>query len=1388
MGWLVKSALSRGLTVIDMNNPEAKIIPYHASSVPDAGSVLVFAPHPDDEVFGCGGALVLHALNGQKTRVILLTAGDSGSENGGSEPYAKLRLAESKSAALILGVSEPECWGLKDRNLEYGEPLVKRIMNAICEDGATIIYSPSIWEVHPDHRATAISVVEAVRRLGGALQLLLYEVSAPLRPNTLIDISSVWEKKADAMRCFSSQNANLAYPDFVAALNRFRAITLNKTVNTAEGYEWYRAESLNMPAFSPFGSERFKLWARGVPSVASDLPQISVVIRTKMRSTLATAINSVVAQTYVNIELVLVDVEGAGLANVDLSDVPFPVRIASEHQHLSRPRAANVGLLAASGQFCVFLDDDDWFYPDHLSKLVQFLIGNPELMAAHTGVVCVDSAGQSTGVIFDFPYAVRELAYGNFMPIHGVMFSRNLIDLGCLFDERFDIYEDWDFWQQVERRTPFGFVSGVSAAYRIDALSGAGVNLDKDLAKLATAQMYAKWSVFQTEAVFDELVSRALARRNLDRIVGALRTDVHEKNDVIRALSDKLSTSDGRAALAVHEANAARQDADHFRKAHDQACEDREYAKGAKDNALLQIAITHNESLQAYAELGLARAEAKNAKDAEARLNYRLTDLEGLCHQQKDELQLLTKTIESISASLSSSRDSYLQLEVEYADNLLNIAAQRKLFDDLFEQQAVIGDELQRALYEIKKSNELVKTQTLELTEKRSLLAYQQSVLDQVMMSNSWRITAPMRAASRWTTELHTIVRATRLARQRMPWLQITSRFLAVFHKEGIEGLRRRLVRFAPLDHEVPPVVTTTIAPNIAIKSYAAWVEKFDNFSVHQMASLYADLERLNQQPLISLVMPVHNTVEDDLIRAIESVVCQVYSNWELCICDDASTASHVRAVLQRYESNNPKIRVSYGEINGHISKATNEAIGMATGKYIAFFDHDDQLSPHALLRLAEYIAKSPHALVFYSDEDKIDTAGNRFDPYFKSGFNLGLLRSHNYMCHFAAYETEFLRSLGGLVVGLEGAQDYDLALRAIDATEAANIVHVPHVLYHWRTAVGSTASGHSEKSYAFAAGQRALNAHFARRGLLANAVEAPEAGGMYRTRWHSPKQHPLVTIVIPTRNGEAILRLCLDSLSRTTYENYEIVVIDNGTDDPETLKMLRSRELEGEIRVLRDDRPFNFSALNNRAIKEQAKGEYVLLLNNDVEVINPDWLTEMVGCAAEEGVGCVGARLWYPDGRLQHAGIILVCGVAGHSHKYLPRGHHGYMGRAVLSQDMIAVTAACLLVKRNIYWEVGGFDEGLAVAFNDVDFCLRVHKAGYRNHFTPYAELIHHESVTRGYEDSPEKQKRFRLEIEKMQTRWPILLSHDDPYYNPNLTASAEDFSLAWPPRRVLP
>lgn len=1312
-----------------MNNKETDIVPYQVSRIPQARAVLVFAPHPDDEVFGCGGALALHAKAGHPVQVVLLTAGDSKAEIGSDPMYADSRLLESRAAASVLGIAHPECWGLLDRTLGYGEVLVQRIMHAIQSLQADVIYAPSLWESHPDHRATAMSVIEAMRRLGGDRKLFLYEVSAPLRPNCLVDITEVWVKKTRAMDCFVSQNAKLDYPEFIGALNRYRTLTLQEAVTRAEAFEMYPADALGLPARMPFESEHRRFIARGITGVPQDIPRVSIIVRTASRASLRQSLDSLIAQTYTNIELILVDVIGTGLPHVDLTGIAFPVRIASTAAALGRSQAANLGLREASGDYCIFLDDDDWFYPDHLAKLVNWAIRNPSVKAVHTAVACVDGAGTPNGEVFDFPYAPRELRYGNFMPIHGVLFSRQLVDLGCLFDDRFDLYEDWDFWLQVEQHTPISFVAGASAAYRIDAVSGSGVQVDPERAAKATAVLFVKWSVYQTEPVFQDLIKHALARRHLQRQLASMRRESVDRDVESRRLTDELhrlaalaTHQQERAALAEQSADVARQDAHHLRDAHDRACTARDMNLGAIELARQEARNAHEYALRMATELGTVRAQAQH--------------LTMVLEQERDNTQATTRQAQAAA----------IQAQAEFG---------------LLRQ---------------------------EIAALRQELAVKNRYVDELRSSTSWRLTRPVRAIGRVVKKVMTVQAAMAVARSReMSLARIASRTVAVFRGEGLNGVRLRV--FLMLNPAAPATAGRTEMP-IALtegRTYSDWIAKFDSFDGSQMRSLTRTLKRLTNRPLISIVMPVHNPVADDLTRALVSVQAQIYADWELCICDDASTEPHVKQILDSFARQDSRIRVSYQQNNGHISKASNIAIELATGQYIAFLDHDDELSPHALLRVVQAIAAHPTATVFYSDEDKLSESGQRFDPYFKPDFNLGLLRSHNYMCHFAVYAAKHLRQLGGLREGFEGAQDYDLALRAVDSTGAGSIVHIPHILYHWRTAVGSTAAGHSLKSYAFSAGQRALTEHLARRGLSATVQEAPEAPGMYRICWALPKPVPLVSIVIPTRNGESILRICLDSLRNTSYANFEIIVVDNGSDEPATLDLLSERSAEGQIRILHDDQPFNFSALNNRAVKDAA-GEFVVLLNNDIEVINPDWLNEMVGPALEPGVGCVGARLWYPDGRLQHGGIILVCGVAGHAHKYLRRGQHGYMGRAVLAQDMAGVTAACLLIRKSIYQEVGGLDEGLAVAFNDVDFCLRVHAAGYRNLWTPYAELIHHESVTRGHEDTPEKQLRFRSEIEKMQARWPALLKHDDPCYSPNLTATSEDFSLAWPPRRELP
>lgn len=562
---------------------------------------------------------------------------------------------------------------------------------------------------------------------------------------------------------------------------------------------------------------------------------------------------------------------------------------------------------------------------------------------------------------------------------------------------------------------------------------------------------------------------------------------------------------------------------------------------------------------------------------------------------------------------------------------------------------------------------------------------------------------------------------------------------------------------------------------------YANWVRTYDTLTPEARAAIVQRVAGLQTLPLISVLMPTYNPDPVWLRAAVESVRAQLYPHWELCIADDASTSVEVRAILRAYSEGDARIKVVFRPENGHISAASNSALALATGAWLALMDHDDLLAEHALFWVADCIAAHPEVRLIYSDEDKVDENGQRSDPYFKPDWNVDLFRSQNMFSHLGVLATDLVRELGGFRVGLEGSQDWDLVLRCIERIGPGHIRHVPRVLYHWRVHVASTARSMKAKPYAALAGERALNEHFERTGVRASAEYV---GFGYRARYALPDVPPLVSLIIPTRNALELMRQCVNSIgAKTTYPNYEIIVVDNGSDDPAALDYFKTIAQKPNIRVLRDEREFNYSALNNAAV-EVARGDLVALVNNDIEVISPDWLSEMVSIALQPGVGAVGARLWYPNMTLQHGGVVLGLGVASHAHKGLPAGLNGYAGRAALIQSFSAVTAACLVIRKTIYQQVGGLDEvNLQVAFNDVDFCLRVRQAGFRNVWTPYAELLHHESATRGEDLAPHKRERFRREIAYMRQRWPDVLRHD-PAYNPNLTVGSEDFSYAWPPR----
>ncbi|SDG88410.1 glycosyltransferase family 2 protein [Pelagibacterium luteolum] len=634
-----------------------------------------------------------------------------------------------------------------------------------------------------------------------------------------------------------------------------------------------------------------------------------------------------------------------------------------------------------------------------------------------------------------------------------------------------------------------------------------------------------------------------------------------------------------------------------------------------------------------------------------------------------------------------------------------------------------------------------------------------------------------MISLSRLSTPFSKIARVSRAAANRVNSLDDVRRLLgksySVLKKDGIVGLRQALGRSLARE-----------AREITGASYAEWVRRYDTFTADEIETMRQMALDLVDPPLISVVMPVYNAPEDLLREAIESVRGQAYQNWQLCIADDASTDRRVRTVLEEFSALDSRIEVVFREQNGHISEASNSALALVKGDWFALLDHDDLLRPNALLEVALEISRHPDAALIYSDEDKIDGKGERYDPFFKPNFSLEMFRAHNYFNHLTVHKTALVRSLGGWRKGYEGSQDYDLNLRVIETQPIAAIRHIPKILYHWRAAAGSTASAGSEKGYAYSAGFRALEDHAKRLG---SGARVEEVAGLpfYRYRPHIPQPEPLVSLIIPTRDRFELIKGCVDSiLEKTIYSNYEILIVDNGSTDPDTLAYFESLSDESRVRNLSYDHPFNYSAINNYAAGF-ARGEILGLINNDIEVISPDWLDEMVSFATDPEIGCVGAKLLYANRTLQHGGVILgVGGVAAHSHGATSDLDAGYFGRLAVASNYSAVTAACMLVRKETFEIIGGLNEAdLAIAFNDVDFCIRVRDLGLRNVFTPFATLYHLESVSRGAEDTPEKYERFRNEVEYMMKSWRTQLK-EDPFYSPNLTISAVNFSLAFPPR----
>ena len=561
----------------------------------------------------------------------------------------------------------------------------------------------------------------------------------------------------------------------------------------------------------------------------------------------------------------------------------------------------------------------------------------------------------------------------------------------------------------------------------------------------------------------------------------------------------------------------------------------------------------------------------------------------------------------------------------------------------------------------------------------------------------------------------------------------------------------------------LPPPVDPPRQAVDSASEYQAWLLRHRP-TAEQVAAMRAEARTFSYAPLISIITPVFNTPVPWLEAAVDSVLAQAYENWELILVDDASTDATTVEALPGMAARDNRIRLARLSQSGGISAASNEGLVNASGEFVGLFDHDDLLEPDALYQTAKLLQSHPDADLIYSDEDKLTEHG--FDaPLFKPDWSPDFFLSYNYICHFTTLRRSLVDEVGGFRSEYDGAQDYDLFLRIIERTQ--RIHHVPRILYHWRRSASSTSDNIRRKPKALEAGKSAIAEHLARRGVQAHvAVD-------WRTHAYWVKRDVLepkkVCIIIPARDGIPLLSRCIDSIvAKTSYTDHEIVIVNNDSESPEA----REYFAKTRHRILHFRGPFNFSAINNFAV-EQTNCPWLLFLNNDVEVIEPDWLSVMVEHIQRREVGAVGARLLYPDDTVQHAGVVLgVGGIAQHAFRGYPAEDPGVNRQLQVTRNYSSVTGACLLTRRDVFEEIGGFDEErLPVTFNDVDLCLKLRRAGYLIVYTPFAKLYHHESATR-------RRSVEALETDVMRERWPDLLERD-PYYNPNLTRERADFSL---------
>ncbi|MDH3689953.1 MAG: glycosyltransferase [Gammaproteobacteria bacterium] len=1383
---------------------EHLLIPYEAVRHVGEGVALVLAPHPDDEVFGCGGAIMRHVEAGDPVHVIIVSDGGfQGVMNGVDETgYVQRRQEESINAGRILGYGTPLFWGLADRDIEYSEKLVRQILSAIDSTGATVVYAPSIFEIHPDHRALGMTAIEAVRRSDKAQQIAMYEVGVPLRPNVLLDITDLIERKQAAMACFASQLDIQEYDQHITALNRYRTYTLPKSVKAAEAYLLTSTEELRGNLLRLYDSEfkRQKKLGRAVDT--RDIPLVTVIIRSIGRETLSEALDSVALQTYPSIEVVVVNAKGEGHPEIGEWCGRFPSRLCGTGQALGRSRAANTGLDNAHGEYLIFLDDDDLFDPEHLAVLMDAAGRNRRVV--YSGAQCINERGEIYDRVFNETYNPELMLVGNYIPNHTLLFSKELVEIGCRFDESLDFYEDWDFLVQLSRHCDFSHIDRVGARYRVTESSGIGVQPNKLINEdYHLARFFNKWKSLWTDEELCELMSRA-------RSYTGMATQLAEKEALLKNRDAQLAEQDAQLAERDTQLRERGEERDAL------ATELEKVRETAKATITVLAKQTDNQQRDIrYKDAQLAeRGEEWDALTTELEKSREtatatITDLEKRSHDQQRDIRHLEYTLSSIEHSkiwrLTSPvrklgtvikfsyralrrRKCVLELQPYHQVERLKeggfgwastgddpafllvprngrypegwarirfplkanpIRLEPKLYIqtmDGFTEAACISlpDPADGVVDVIVHLSFGVQGLRLDPMERSGKFDLQKVVITDIGgIEAGLRITLSVaRTAVRQGAHVRSLVRKT----------------ADHLRRKGFQGLRDKLEEKYELGWR---------KYSYSQKSASTGRYEYDSLKESDRQSIRAYIDHFAHKPLISVLMPVYNTPERLLRHAIESVRGQLYPNWELCIADDGSTAAHVGYILDEYEKLDSRIKVVRRAVNGHISAATNTAMQMAQGEFVALLDHDDELTEDALFENVKLLNREPGTDVIYSDQDKIESNGSSSEPFHKPDWSPELLRGVMYVGHLLVLRRKLAEKVGGFDSNFDKVQDFEFLLRVSEVTN--RIKHIPKILYHWRKVPGSLAQGSKEKSEIPKLQSEAVNAHLRRCGVPGVAKPHPTIGHRL-TIYPEPRETwPLVSILIPTKDAPQHLGRCLQSIfSRTTYKNFEVVVIDNDSTDPEALVILK----KFPIQIVPFPGPFNFSRANNLGA-EQSRGEYLILLNNDTEVVTPDWIEILMFHLELPNVAAVGPLLTYPDNTVQHAGVVLgFRGTADHVMRGLPKDSDGYAGSLSCTREVSAVTGACMMIRRDEYIKGGGMVEDYSTHYQDVDLCQRLIAGGHRILFTPRAHLIHHEGKTRG---------RFYDHMDRalLLDTCGDVIAQGDPYYNVNFSLSHWNYSL---------